>query len=84
MDISLVNLFEITLSSLANKVVVHYNLDLHPKKENMEHSDNCERQKNGNIVVGVLVDLDFKLLLLLLPFARELQRNVRKSSLMLL
>jgi hypothetical protein len=78
MDINLVNLSDITLSSLANKVAVHYNLHLHPEKENMEHIDNCERQKIGNIVVGFLVDLDFRLLLLLLPFVRELQRNVSK------
>jgi hypothetical protein len=55
LDTSLVNLSDTALSYLADKAAVHYNLDLHPEKENMKNSNNCEGQRIGNVVAGVLV-----------------------------
>ncbi|CAK9205453.1 unnamed protein product [Sphagnum troendelagicum] len=55
LDASLVNLSDTTLSYPADKAAVHYKLDLHPEKENMENSNNCEGQRIGDVVAGVLV-----------------------------
>ncbi|KAH8938943.1 hypothetical protein BDL97_15G010200 [Sphagnum fallax] len=55
LDTSLVNLSDTTLSYLTDKAAVHYNLDLHPEKENMENSNNREGQRIGDVVAGVVV-----------------------------